>query len=72
VGGERSIVMSVSDCSEHISKTKRLNFTKFSARNAYGRGKVLLWRHSNMLCTSGFMDEFTISYNWQHGGVTLP
>jgi len=23
----------------------------------YGRGSVLLWRRSDMLCTSGFMDD---------------
>jgi len=26
----------------------------------YGRGSVLLWRRSDMLCTSGFMDDVII------------
>jgi len=43
--GVRSIVMSVSVClsvRSHVSKTTRLNCTKFSARVTRGRGSVLL------------------------------
>jgi len=30
---------------------------QFFVRVTYGRGSVLLWQRSNMLCTSGFMDD---------------
>ena len=29
---------------------------------AYGRGSVLLWRRSDTLCTSGFMDEVIFAH----------
>jgi len=61
--GERSIVMSVSVCvsvslyvRDHIFGTTRPIFTIF-ARVTYGRGSVLLWRRSDTLCTSGFVDD---------------
>jgi len=28
-----------------------------------GRGSVLLWRRSDMLCTSGFMDDVIFAHN---------
>ena len=28
----------------------------------YGRGSVLLWRRSDMLCTSGFMDDIKFAH----------
>jgi len=28
----------------------------------YGRGSVLLWRRSDMLCTSGFMDDVIVAH----------
>jgi len=31
-------------------------------RLTYGRGSVLLWRRSDMLCTSGFMDDFIFAH----------
>jgi len=63
---QRSIVMSVSVClslcvclslRDHISRTTRPIFTKFVAHVTYGRCSVLLWWRSDMLCTSGFMDD---------------
>jgi len=47
----------------HISKTARSNFIKFSLRVTCDRGSVLLRRHCNMLCTSGFVDNVVFSYN---------
>jgi len=48
----------------HISKTTHPNFNKFSEHAICDRGSpVLLWRHYDMLCTSGFVDEFMFSYN---------
>jgi len=61
--GERSIVMSVCVClsvRDHIFGTTRPIFSKFFVLVIYGRGSVLLWRRSDMLCTSGFMDDVII------------
>ena len=43
---------------EHISETARRIFTNFCA-DPCSRGSVLLWRHCDMLCTSGFTDDVT-------------
>jgi len=60
---KRSIVMTVSVClcvclsvRDHIFETARPIFTNFR-HITYGRGSVLLWRRSDMLRTSGFMDD---------------
>jgi len=56
-------------------------FTKFFVLVIYGRGSVLLWRRSDTLCTSGFMDVvifalpfFIMAYRWRlratHAGFT--
>ena len=62
--GERSIVLSVSVClsvcvsvRDHISGITRPIFTNFFLHVTYGRGSVLLWRRSDKLYTSGFMDD---------------
>ena len=34
----------------------------FFTRATYGRGLVLLWRHNDMLCTSGFMDDVIFAH----------
>ena len=39
------------------SDNTRPIFTKFFVRVTYGRGSVLLWRRSDTLRTSGFMDD---------------
>ena len=36
----------------------RLNFVHV----IYGHGSVLLWRRSDMLCTSGFMDDVIFAH----------
>jgi len=52
--GERSVVMSVSVCPcVFICPI----FIKVFVYVTYGRGSVLLWRRSDKLCTSGFMDD---------------
>ena len=33
-------------------------FNKFFVHVTCGRGSVLLWRRSDMSCTSGFMDDY--------------
>ena len=35
----------------------------FFAHVTYGRGSVLLWRCSDMLCTSGFTDDVIFAHN---------
>jgi len=49
-------------CDEHISGTTRPIFTNFFAHVTYGRGSVLLWRRSDMLYTSGFMDDVIFAH----------
>ena len=46
----------------HIFGTTRLIYTDFSVYVTYDRGSVLLWRHSDTLCTSGFMDDVIFAY----------
>ena len=53
------VCLSVSD---HIFGTTRPIFTKFIMHIIYGRGSVLLWRRSDMLCTSGFMDDIKFAH----------
>ena len=63
--GERSIVMSVSVSvcvcvrlsAICLFGTSRPIFTEFFAHITCGRGSVLLWRRSDTLRTSGFMDD---------------
>ena len=63
---ERSIVMSASVClcvsvclyiHDHIFGT-----TKFFLHLTYCRGSVLLWRHSDTLCTSVFTDDVIFAH----------
>ena len=69
--GERSIVMSVSVClyvcvclSAIIIffGTTRPIFNKVFVHVNYGRGSVILWRRSDMLCTSGFTDDVIFAH----------
>jgi len=45
----------------HISGTLS-DLQQIFMRVTYGRGSVLLWRPSDMLCTSGFMDDFIFAH----------
>ena len=49
---------------DHIFGTRltRAIFTKFFLHVTYGRGSVLLWRRSDMLCTSGFTDDVIFAH----------
>jgi len=42
---------------EHIFGTTRPIFTIFFMHVTYGSGSVLLWRRSDMLCISGFVND---------------
>ena len=77
--GEQSIAISLSVClsvREHISGTAGPIFAKFCVQIPCGHGSVLLWRRSDTLCTSGFMDDITFAVGrmalavlWYRGGV---
>jgi len=67
--GARSIVMSVSVClcmrlsiRDHVSETTRPIFTKFLVHVTYVCGSVLLWRRSDMLHISGFVDDVIFAH----------
>jgi len=72
--GERRIVMSMSVCQcvcvcvclsmihDHIFGTTRPIVTKFFVPVTFRSGAVLLWQRSDMLCTSGFMDDVIFSH----------
>ena len=74
-GGARSIVMSVSVClcvcvcvcvclsvRDRISGTTRPIFTEFFMHVTYGRDSALLWRRSDMLPISGFVDDVIFAH----------
>jgi len=42
--------------------TTRPIFTKLFVHVTYGRGSVLRWRRSDMLCTSGFMYDVIFAH----------
>ena len=47
---------------DHMSGTTRSISTNFFVHVTYGRGSVLVWRRSDMLCTSGFMDDVMFAH----------
>ena len=55
--GKRSIVMSVSVCVFVCPRSYVRNDTSDLYECYYGRGSVLLWRRSDTLLTSGFIDS---------------
>ena len=60
-----SVSVCVSVClfvRDHIFGTTRRIFTTFFTHVTYGRGSVLPWRRSDMLCTSGFMDDVVFAH----------
>ena len=46
-------------------------FTKFLLHVAYGRDPILLRRHCNMLCTSGFVDDVIVLYDGLYSGTNF-
>ena len=47
---------------DHIFGTTHPIFSKFLTRVTYGRGSILLWRRSDMSCTSGFIDDVIFAH----------
>ena len=67
--GKRSIVVSVSVClsvrvclSAIMSSELRVRSSQIFVHVTYDRGSVLLWRRSDTLCTSGFMDDVIFAH----------
>ena len=58
---DKCLFVRLSNCL-HISKTKQ-NFTKFSAHADCGGGSTLLWRYSDTLYISGFVDDVVFSHS---------
>ena len=58
--------MSVSVCLSVRPRAYLRNYTsdlhQFFAHVTYGRGSVLLWRRSDVLYTSGFMDDVKFAH----------
>jgi len=54
--GERSIVMSVFVCPRAHLQNCTSDLYQIFTHVTYGRGSVRLWRRTDTLCTSGFMD----------------
>jgi len=60
--------MSVSVClclsvpRDYILGITRPVFTEFFVHATYGHGSVLIWRRSDTLCTSGFMDDVIFAH----------
>jgi len=54
-----SVCLSVHD---HIFRTARPIFAKSFVRVTCGCGSVLLWRRSDTLCTSSFMDDVIFAH----------
>jgi len=50
---------------DHFFGTTRPIFTKLFVHVTYGRGSVLFWRRSGMLCTSGFTDDVMFAHKPQ-------
>jgi len=59
---ERVCVCACLSVHKHIYATTRPIFTTFLMRVTYGRGSVLLWRRSDMSCTSCFMDDVMFAH----------
>ena len=71
--GKQSIVMSMPVCAclcvcvfvcplSYLRNYTRPIFAKIFVHVTYGRGSVLLWQRSDMLCTSGFIDDVIFAH----------
>ena len=47
---------------DHVFGTTRPIFTNFFIHVTHGGGSVLIWRRSDTLCTSGFMDDVIFAH----------
>jgi len=49
-------------CPRSYLRNYRSDLHQFFVHITYGLGSVLLWRLSDMLCTSGFMDDVIFAH----------
>ena len=57
-----SVCLSVFVCLRSYLRICTSDLHQFFMLVIYGRGLVFLWQHSNILCTSGFMDDVVIAH----------
>jgi len=57
-----SVCLCVFVCPRSYLRNCTSDLHQFFVHVAYGRGSVLLWRRSDMLCTSGFMDDVIFAH----------
>ena len=61
-----SVCVCLCECAFVCPRSYLRNFTSdlhhFFVHITYGRGSVLLWRRSDTLCTSGFMDDVVFAH----------
>ena len=60
--GQRSTVTTVCVAQRAYLWKYTSDLYQFFVRATYGRGLVLLWRHCDMLCTSGFTDDVILAH----------
>ena len=57
-----SVCLSVFVCPRSYLRICTSDLHQFCMHVIYGRGLVFLWQHSNILCTSGFMDDVVFAH----------
>jgi len=56
------VCVCVSVCPRSYLRNYASDLRQFFVHVTYGRGSVLLWRRSDMLCASGFMDDVIFAH----------
>jgi len=62
---DKSIVCGFFGATLYILKTSRPSYNKYSVHVNCSRGSELIWRRSDTLCTSGFVDDIVFLNNGQ-------
>jgi len=57
-----SLLVCVFVCPRSYLRNYTSDLHQIFAHVTYGRGSVLLWQHSDKLCTSGFMDDVIFAH----------
>jgi len=74
--GEQSILMIASVCvfvclRASLEIQYMSDLYQISVHVTYGHGSVLLWRHCDMLCTSGFTDDSILAHKPRQLNVAI-
>ena len=56
------VCLSAFVCPRSYLRNYTSDLHQFFVHVTYGRGSVLLWQHSDTLCTSGFMDDVIFAH----------